>query len=186
MLDGLKTGSHEAFTDIFHHWKQKVYHYFLKKCEQPEVAKDLTQQVFLKLWNYRDQLDEQFSLDQQIFQKARQIYIDWLKKEATYRKHFDGSVQQEEFLENQPALGYDPSLRSSLAAAIASLPEKRKKVFELKHVYGFSYQEIADSMGISVRTVDNQLHKALSHLRKVLSGSEYMLFFFLVCSECFI
>lgn len=176
MLIALKHGNHKAFADVFDAWKHKVYHYFLKKTEQPELAKDLTQYVFLKLWKYRHQISDSVSLDQQIFQKARQVYIDWLKKEATFRQHFD--VDQvgipTELADHQKT-----ELRSTIAAAIETLPEKRKKIFELKHVYGYSYKEISEYMGISVKTVDSQLLKALTQLRKTLTGTQFVFFYIL-------
>ena len=77
----------------------------------------------------------------------------------------------------------NPELRSSLSAALNQLPEKRKKIFELKHIHGYSYKEIAEALGISVKTVDNQLLKAISDLRKSLSSSQFVLFYILFFFE---
>lgn len=177
MLIALKAGDHKAFTEVFDAWKHKIHHYFLKKTAQPEAAKDLTQQVFMKLWNYRDQLSEHFSLDQQLFQKARQVYIDWLKKEATYRQHFEG--KQEAALPAAAVYSLHSETQSAISAAIDTLPAKRKKIFELKHIHGYSYKEIAEFMGISQKTVDSQLLKALTQLRKTLTGSQFLVFYIL-------
>ncbi len=179
MLTCLKEGDHQAFTDVYDTWKRKVYHYCLKRTQDTETAKDLTQQSFIKLWKYRSQLDESISLERQLFQKVRQVYLDWLKKEAQYRKHFAESPENKE---NTSYYQINPELRSSLMAALNKLPEKRKKIFELKHIYGYTYKEIAQALGISIKTVDNQLLKAVHELRKSLSSSQfvliYILFFF--------
>lgn len=128
MLTSLKEGDHQAFTDAYDRWKQKVYHYCLKRTQDPEIAKDLTQQSFIKLWRYRRQLDESISFERQLFQKVRQVYLDWLKKEAQYRKHF--TISQE--TNDQSAIyQMNPELRSSLYAALNQLPEKRKKYLSL-------------------------------------------------------
>lgn len=179
MLTCLKEGNHQAFTDVYDKWKRKVYHYCLKRTQDTEAAKDLTQQSFIKLWKYRRQLDESISLERQLFQKVRQVYLDWLKKEAQRRKHFAESPDTKE---NAPVYQMNPELRSTLSAALNQLPEKRKKIFELKHIHGYTYKEIAEALGISVKTVDNQLLKAIHELRKSLSSSQfvliYILFFF--------
>ena len=180
MLTNLKEGDHQAFTDAYDRWKQKVYHYCLKRTQDPEAAKDLTQQSFIKLWRYRRQLDEAISFERQLFQKVRQVYLDWLKKDAKYRKHFSTT---QEANDQSGIYQMNPELRSSLSAALNQLPEKRKKIFELKHIHGYSYKEIADALGISIKTVDNQLLKAVSDLRKSLSSSQFVLFYILFFFE---
>ncbi len=178
MKSSLKEGNHKAFTDVFDLWKHKVYHYFLKKTKQPEAAKELTQDTFIKLWKYREQIDANIGLDQQIFQKARQVYIDWLRKEAGYRKHVHTP-------EEMPAEPYSAicnnnhELRDAIRYALNSLPSRRKQIFELKHVYGYSYKEIARVLGISIKTVDSQLLKAISQLRKTLTNSQFVIFYIL-------
>ncbi|WP_207510538.1 RNA polymerase sigma factor [Longitalea luteola] len=178
MLSSLKEGNHNAFTDVFDIWKHKVYSYFLKKTKQAEIAKELTQDTFIKLWKYRAQMDEAMGLDQQIFQKARQVYIDWLRKEASYRQHF---YTPENILTQSSSTGHNNSheIRDAIHSALNRLPEKRKQIFELKHVHGYSYKEIAQLLGISTKTVDSQLLKALSQLRKTLSNSQFVIIYIL-------
>jgi RNA polymerase sigma-70 factor (ECF subfamily) len=178
MISNLKEGNHKAFTDVFDVWKHKVYAYFLRKTKQAEIAKELTQDTFIKIWKYRELMDPTISLDQQIFQKARQIYIDWLRKEASYRQHIDRQENLQPGL--SPAINNNGhELRDAIYSALNSLPEKRKQIFELKHVHGYSYKEIARMLGISIKTVDSQLLKALSQLRKTLGNSQYVIFYIL-------
>ncbi|WP_162817911.1 sigma-70 family RNA polymerase sigma factor [Niabella yanshanensis] len=166
-LQKLKDGNHRVFTDLYERFYQKVFGYFMQKARLEDVAQDLTQQTFIKLWQYRSSIDLDLSIDQQLFQKARQVHIDWLRKEAVYRKHIveTHTETEREYRLNssiEPVVG----LKQSLTVAINSLPEKRKEAFELKHVYGLSYKEIAAIMDVSVKTVDNHLLKATSQLRK--------------------
>ena len=178
MISNLKEGDHKVFTDVFDAWKHKVYHYFLKKTKQEEAAKELTQDTFIKLWKYRQQIEPTISIDQQIFQKARQVYIDWLRKEASFRQHFE-SPENIPIDSISPVYSHRHELRDAIHSALNSLPEKRKKIFELKHVYGYSYKEIASLLGISTKTVDSQLLKALTHLRKTLTNSQFVIFYIL-------
>ncbi len=109
----------------------------------------------------------ELSIDQQLFQKARLIFIDWLRKEATYRKYF--SQDMENAIEVNWQVETNSDFRHHIENSIKSLPPKRRKVFELKHIHGYSYKEIAEFMGITVKTVDNHLLKATSQLKKVLN-----------------
>lgn len=163
ILYKLKCGDHKAFSEIYEGWHKKVYFYF-QKLTADDTAKELTQQTFIKLWRYRAQVSPDLNADQQLFQKARQIYIDWLRKEASYRKHFTTGEIQELPAVAAPGEMYD------LQKALNHLPPKRKKVFELKHIYGYSYKEIAEYLNISVKTVDNHLLKATAQLRKAFNS----------------
>lgn len=162
ILDKLKCGDHKAFSEIYEVWHKKVYLYFKKLTADEYTAKELTQQTFIKLWRYRAKVAPNLSADQQLFQKARQVYIDWLRKEATYRKHFISDELQE-----LPAIAASGEMYD-LQKALNNLPPRRKKVFELKHIYGYSYKEIAEYLNISVKTVDNHLLKATAQLRKAV------------------
>lgn len=163
ILKRLKCGDHKAFGEVYEAWHRKVYFYFQKLYNDDYVVKELTQQTFIKLWHYRADVSEEISIDRQIFQKARLIYIDWLRKEATYRKHFTP-----EEIKELPEIVVEAEMQD-LKQALNFLPEKRKRVFELKHIYGYSYKEIAEYLGISVKTVDNHLLKATAQLRKAFN-----------------
>jgi RNA polymerase sigma-70 factor (ECF subfamily) len=168
-LQKLKGGSHKAFSIIYDDWHKKVFAYFLQKTNHEATAQDLTQQAFIRVWTYRAGIDIEISIDQQLFQKARQVWIDWLRKEAVSRKYLaeneyeDCKTVPQQLPDN---LYLNTELKHSLALAMSALPEKRKKVFELKHIYGMSYKEIAEHLHISVKTVDNHLLKATAQIKK--------------------
>lgn len=179
-IHDLKEGCHQMFSLVFETFWDKIYHYQLKKTKNVDSAIELTQQVFIKLWKYRSSLDEDLTIEQQIFQKCRQIFIDWLRKESSKRIHqveLDNSFDIAD--DQNPEVVY--SLKHDVYKAIQTLPPKRKVIFELKHIHGYSYKEIAEDLGISVKTVDNQLLKANIHLRKILHTS-----MLLMVSNCMI
>mgnify|MGYP003575730790 CR=1 FL=1 len=166
----LINGSESVFNEVFETYWEKVYTYFVKKTKNTESAKDLTQLVFIKLWKYRDDISEEVPLNQQIFRKTKQILIDWLRQESRRRSRFtENTITAQNLMTDQPI--EKAELNTDLLNAIITLPPKRKEIFELKHIYGYSYQEIANLMGISPKTVDNQLSKANLHLRKILHAS---------------
>lgn len=160
ILAKVKRGDHKAYSDVFENWKQRVFYYFLKLTGDEYAAKELVQETFIKFWKCRESISCALTIDEQLFRKARLIHINWLRKEATQRKYFskDGLKDVEQQV--------DDSLLQELKQALERLPPKRKKVFELKHIYGYSYKEIAEYLNISVKTVDNHLLKAVSQLRK--------------------
>jgi len=175
MIEAIKRGDTFAFEQAFLRHRNKVYFYFIKKTQSAEDAKDLLQITFLKLWQYRSSLSENYLLEQHLFQIARTVFIDHMRGQNKLAK-----VQKtaQENLETNPTYIYTSmefDLQSHLKVALSSMPELRKKVFELNKLQGYSYKEIAEQLSISVKAVDNNLAKALRQLRKI-----FIIFLFLL------
>jgi RNA polymerase sigma-70 factor (ECF subfamily) len=167
MIDAIKRGDEFAFEQAYIAHRSRVYGYFLKKAKDPEDARDLLQTTFLKLWQYRQSLSTEYLIEQHIFQIARTVFIDHLRKQNRRAKLRNINA------DDVPATQYthlstEFDVRSRLGAALAAMPELRKKIFELNRIQGFSYQEIARILSISVKSVDNNLTKALRYLRKTM------------------
>ncbi|MDQ0965210.1 RNA polymerase sigma factor (sigma-70 family) [Flavobacterium sp. W4I14] len=169
-INALKTGSEAAFKAVFESSWDKVYRYLWNKTQDVEQAKDLTQLVFIKLWRYKHSLSDELPLDKQIFRKTKQVFIDWLRQEMRKREHLEANCI------NSIDAGWDQinhqiDVADHVYWAIDKLPPKRKEIFELRHIHGYSYKEIAEKLGISTKTIDSQLVKANSQLRKILQLS---------------
>ncbi|WP_298708549.1 sigma-70 family RNA polymerase sigma factor [Chitinophaga sp.] len=167
LAEALQSGDYGAFEHVFENYWEKVFSYLSKKTHSTEAAKDLTQLVFIKLWNYRSGVSADIPLNEQIFRKTKQVFIDWLRQEMRRRQHIADTMELPDMQGNDA--GHDRiEIRNDVANAIRLLPPKRKEIFELRHIYGYSYKEIAELLGISTKTVDSQLTKANLQLRKIL------------------
>ncbi|NII82142.1 MULTISPECIES: RNA polymerase sigma factor [unclassified Pedobacter] len=169
-INALKTGSDVAFKAVFESSWEKVYRYLVNKTRDADQAKDLTQLVFIKLWTYRLSLSDEIPLDTQIFRKTKQVLIDWLRAEMRKREYiFSNSPEATDSSWDQ--INHQTDITNHLYWAIDKLPPKRKEIFELRHIQGYSYKEIAEKLGISTKTIDSQLVKANIQLRKILQLS---------------
>jgi len=166
MIEAIKRGDAFAYEQAFVQYRDKVYFYFLKKTRSAEDAKDLLQTTFLKLWKYRNSLSEDYLLEQHLFQIARTVFIDYMRHE---NKVVKVKRTVHERLEQSPRIytSTDFDLQAHLIKALSSMPELRKKVFELNRLQGYSYKEVAEILSISIKAVDNNLSKALRQLRKI-------------------
>lgn len=165
MIDAIKNGNAAAFEQAYLHHREKVYAYFLKKTNSPEDAKDLLQTVFLKLWQYRSSLSPDYLLEQHLFHIARTVFIDHLRKENKMQqvKRSIKTRSGTKSLSPEPLYQFDTQAR--LQTLLSAMPPLRKKVFELHRIEGYSYKEIAEILSIPVKSVDNNLAKALKHLK---------------------
>lgn len=159
-------GNSNTFREFYCCWDERVYYFFLSKTKDHLNAQDLTQQTFIKFWEYRSSISTAYTLEIQLFHKAKLIFIDWLRKEATRRKLLEAAVQ---FYKAGQGADAADNRSQRLENALEQLPQMRRKVVELSHIHGYKYKEIADELNISVKTVDNHIHQALRQLRKYLS-----------------
>lgn len=164
----IKQGDVSVFTDLFHAWHNKVFSFYMKSTgNDRELAKELTQLAFIKLWNSRKNLSDQHPVEKQLFVIARSILIDHFRNMASRK-----NAQQSFASENIPAT---TAAQPAPVAAFESddfmeelmdkLPPARKKVIRLKFIYGFSNREIAERLSVSVKTVEDHITKGLKELR---------------------
>ena len=163
-LVAIKEGDHEAFIGVYHELHAKLFRFFLKKTFVHDTAKDLTQQCFIRLWQYRESLSTDHPLEKQIFIIARSLLINHLKKEVTQKKAYaaHGRTIVTEVL---PAGDVQFEQADAVNAAIDTLPPVRKRIMILKTFHGHSNKEIAQQLEISVKTVEDHVTKSFRQLR---------------------
>lgn len=159
----LKSGKEVAFEKVFKLWHKKVYGYFISKTASNDLADELTQVVFIKLWRFRRSLSEDHELEHQLFRIAKSVLLDYFRTENTARRHlslYGDDLEGSRSGENQF------EIRQQLYAVLNTLPPMRKNVFILSKLHGYTYKEIAEQLSISPRTVENHVSLATKQLAK--------------------
>jgi len=164
----IKDAHEKAFKQLYHLFHLKLFHYFLKRKQQPEIARELTQCTFIKIWQYRLSLTDTCSIDTQVFTIANSILVDHIRMQTrqhslqeTFLTHTENLQQQEAV----PQLTFEKN--NYIHTYISQLPPVRKKVIELKLVQGYSNKEIAQHLSIAVKTVEDHVTKALRTIKSL-------------------
>lgn len=156
--------------DLFKAYYDDLTRYAFTIVKQQDEAEDVVQQLFIKLWEKRNDLEIWKDVKSYLFRATYNASINQWK-----RKQKMQNVQELSQVENHVAahLNSDSVLSKELEArieeAIQQLPEKCQEVFRLSRFSELSYKEIADKLGISTKTVENHMGKALRIMRKELS-----------------
>lgn len=170
-IEAIKGGNRAAFRYCFDLYYQRLCHYTSNFTLDFDQAEDIVQGVFIKLWNNREHLIITTSLKSYLYKSCYYKYID------LYRKKKNISEKLEEYryqkLMNLEEKEADPKQEkiTILNQAIQELPPKCREIFVLSKFDGLKYQEIADHLNISKKTVENQIGKAYSFLRDAVGNN---------------
>ncbi|HAH23916.1 MAG TPA: RNA polymerase subunit sigma-70 [Prolixibacteraceae bacterium] len=182
-VECLKKNDFTAFDALFHKYSETLYAFALSLTRNKFVAKDITQLVFLKVWEKRALINEHLSFKSFLFSITYHETISWLRKEKSEQRRIKEFVHQSVVHTNETEYIIEYKNIEGIAnQIIEEMPEKRKEIFRLSREQGYSNKEISEKLNISVKTVENQMTSALKSLRKKLGRQEIlgMLFYFLM------
>lgn len=169
-LAALRTGDERALRAIFDRHYPLLLTDIYRLIPDEDTCKDLAQEVLVELWRKRAELDIHTSLRAYLRRAAVNRALNFIKTskkivlEEPEERHFeaDDSARQLQMKDRQE------NLEQALAEAIERLPEKCRLVFTLSRFENLSHRAIAEKLGISVKTIENQITKAMRLLREAL------------------
>lgn len=164
----IKQGDHAAFLAAYNDLHIKVFRFFLKRVYTADAAKDLTQQSFIRLWQFRQTLSDEHSLEKQVFVIAHSLLINHFEKEMYQKKIKVRQVQIQKEHIVYPDKYSSFEMSDQVKTAIDTLPPVRKKVLILKTFHDYNNREIASQMKISVKTVEDHITKAFRQMKELM------------------
>ncbi len=169
LLDRLRRGDEGAFDAIFRAHYPGLVTFLDRLLRGRGEAEEVAQEVMLELWRRRDGLDIRESLRAYLYRAARNRALNVLRHERVV----EAAAPYARMAEAEPARAepnlLEQELDAAVAAAVADLPERCREIFRLSRVDGLRYVEIAETLGISVKTVEAQMGRALRLLRERLA-----------------
>jgi RNA polymerase sigma-70 factor (ECF subfamily) len=167
----IKMGDEQAFELLFHRYYVRLCGFANKFLNDQEASKEIVQEVFLKIWNDRQNIDPDDSLKSYLFKIAQNMSLNRLRRIKVELKYIE--IYKLVYLENSDFSAYESllakELEKNIAIAIDKLSPECKKIFNLSRIEGLKYIEIALRLNISVKTVETQMSKALRLLKQELS-----------------
>jgi len=178
LLQRLIDGEERAFEEVYRLHHSKVYLFTLKFVKDQHFALDITQQVFIRLWEKRSSLLLTKSFDGQIFMVTRNLIIDNLRKQSRDRNlEINFGLTRTGVTENTENAVIFADYQQMAQKVIDLLPPKRQQIYRMYKEQGLSIDEIAKQLSISPKTVDAQLQLAYKYLRNRLPRFLFMFLF---------
>lgn len=182
----LFTGGDEvAFEKLYHLYSSRLLAYLVKLLKSEDIACEVLQDVFIKVWHNRQNIDPEQSFRSYLFRIAENLVYDFFRKAARDKK-------LQAVLTNKACKEYSPveerlCLKENhqlLQSAIDTLPPKRRQVFQLIKIEERSYEEVSRLLHISVSTINDHIVKATKSIRENLGRYHItiigLLFFYLI------
>lgn len=180
LLTAFADGDKSAFGVLFNEYYEATCHYVIRVIRDRDTTEEIVQATFVNLWEKRALIRSDISFKSYLFRSAYNTALNYIKHKkvvANYvaRKQEKIELVQQNYVSHQP----DFELQKKIEQAVGDLPPQCQKVFRMSREEGLKYHEIADELGISKKTVEVHMGKALKLLR--MSLKEYLpIFLFLV------
>ncbi len=172
----LEKGREGAFSEIYERYWEKLYVYAFNRTHSSDIAFEITQDIFVSLWQRRQEVIFHSSLSGYLFASIRYRIIRYIKSSIIREEYCrDYTLYSQSLSDNSNEEKVNlHQLEEAIEKSIRELPKRCQEIFRMSRYQSLSIKEIADKLNISHKTVENQLTLALKHLRKSLG--EFMLF----------
>ena len=160
----------KVFEEVFKTHFKALHSYAYTILKDDVIAEEMVQNVFFKMWEKKEQLDIQTSFKAYLYKAVYHESLNYLKHQKVKSVHqayamhstdqHTGNLAEKKLMQGE--------LQNKLRIAMNDLPEQCRTIFQLSRFEELKYREIADALGLSVKTVENQMGKALKILRSKL------------------
>lgn len=161
-------GNASAFAELFRKYYEALYRFATRFVSDTQVAENIVQDVFVKIWESRASLKIHSNVRAYLYMATRNHALNVIKREKR-TVSIDGYTNFESSLKSPDEQTIDKELHKAVHKAIAQLPERGRRVYEMHKFDGLSYSEIAEIQQVSINTVKTQMQRAMKSLHKQLS-----------------
>lgn len=169
-IELIQDGDERAFELLFKEYYKPLTRFAWRYVKCKAIAEGLVQDIYSDIWENREKLDLEGSIRPYLYKVVRNHSLNYLKHKEVQRKYDPQWMAQKEV----PMVVYrdkkrEKQIQEAIEQAIEELPERSKMTYKLHRHDGLTYQEIADVMDVSVKTVESQMTRTLKLLRERLA-----------------
>lgn len=179
LIEALNKGDRRAFKYLYSNYYNELCTYVNSLSHDADLAEDIVQNVMINIWNMKPHININTSVKSYLYKSVYHHFIDAYRKkqkELNYVDHMKAKAltyfidEKSEVIEKKIKI---------VQLEIEKLPTKCREAFLLNKVNGLKYKDVADELGITVKTVEAHVHKALVRIRKSLDDQKHLLHFLL-------
>ncbi len=162
-------GDSTAFEKLFYQYCQNLINFAYRFAKDTQIAENIVQDVFLKIWQNREQLEPSKNIKIYLYTAVKNRALK-LQRHIEVERHYTENINGTNFSTPTPEdKKIQNEIEESICQAITQLPEKAGIIFSMNRFDNLTYKEIAKIQNISIKTVETQMGRALKFLRNQLS-----------------
>ena len=182
----LKDGNQASYKVLYDKYAPMLFAFSRKYLQTREDAEEIVQEVFLRIWEKKENIDEYQSFSSYVIQAAKYRIYNGFRKKVNEQAYLDFLIYADDSSRNFTELDVNyHAVKKKAECAIMAMPPKRQEIFRLSREDGLKNREIADRLQISIKTVENQMGLALKFLKDELSEYQILIFLFLLAQNSF-
>lgn len=166
LLECIASGDGEAYRLLFRRWYPKVKVFLARFLGDDNVAEDLAQDIFVRIWTFGPALTEIRDFDSYIFKMTRNTALNYVRDRKIGQEITSVTIMDDLDIEDVYSVKEKELI---IRLQVEQMPPQRQRVFKMSRQQGLSNEKIAEILGVSKRTVENHLTDALRSLREVLA-----------------
>ena len=171
--------SEDSFEQVFRSHFKSLHSYACTLMRDPTAAEEVVQNVFVKLWEKKDEIEIRENIAVYLYRAVHNASLNQLKHLKVRSAYQSYAMRQHRPNDHEKTSGKVMlgELEQRLEKAMLELPEQCRTIFQLSRFEELKYREIADKLGLSIKTVENQMGKALKLLRlKLVDFLPFLIF----------
>ncbi|MEG1934443.1 MAG: RNA polymerase sigma-70 factor [Rikenellaceae bacterium] len=177
IIKALTDGSKPAYTQIYRLYFYRVYAFINKYLSNEYLSKDISQEVFFRLWVNHSKLDPNIPIGSYLYAIAKNIINDYFKHKDVERRYEDKFLKEYKIADDEQYSAFN-EINELIERAISTMPTQQAHVFRLSRFQGMLNEEIARELKISKRTVEKHISNSIKIMRKTLEHVLSVVFVF--------
>lgn len=164
----VKSGEVEKLGVLYHRYKRRLFGFFHRMTFDVAASEDLVQNVFMRILKYKHSYQDQGNFESWIFQLARNVHKDYLKKNNRYRFQEDMTLWESELKEAHDGEKemQQKEEEQYLALALRALSAEKRELIEMTRFQQMKYSQVASILGITESAVKVRMHRILKELKE--------------------
>lgn len=178
ILENLKGGRTDALEKLYTMYSGRVYNFILSMIKDSALSKDIAQDVFIQIWEKRDNIRVGDNFEGYLFTITRNLVYLHIRRQVLMHNYINQLDEADSIKVSNIEENLDTQIfEEQISKLIVDLPEARRQIFLLYWKSGYSYKEIAESLNISDKTVATQMQRSFKFLREKLGAIIFLLAF---------
>jgi RNA polymerase sigma-70 factor (ECF subfamily) len=166
-FEHIKKDDYDYYNQLFMHYYPKLCAFVDNIIDNKTDTEDIVQELFVKLWTYRREIEFQTTVSGYLYQTAKNMAFNFIRDESKRRTLLE-KKWEEDLLLNESYENEDNEYEDALEDCVDQLPDRCKEILLMHRVDGYKQKEIAEKLALSIQTIKNQILNSMHRLKNCL------------------